>query len=155
MGYWMKGWLILVALLAAPAAMAEPWLCTDVNGIKSFSYDPASAGMKNCVNHPIPSGNVWRVRPPEERATGAGFPTVDEKTQRQRDATRRRILERELAEEKKSLAAALQQLEALRKTSAAEADRGRLAGTLKPVEDRVRVHQANIANLERELGEKG
>ena len=151
----MKGWVTLAALLAAPAAMAEPWLCTDVNGIKSFSYDPASAGMKNCVNHPIPSGNVWRLRPPAERYTGAGFPSVDEQTQRQRDATRRRILERELAEEKRSLAAALKQLEELRKTSAAQPDRARLEETLKPFEDRVRVHQTNIANLERELREKG
>jgi hypothetical protein len=146
---WMWGVLVL---LAAPVAFAEPWLCTGENGVKAFNYDPASAGKKNCVDHPIPSGNVWRVHP---RSTeSADFPRVDGKTQRQRDAERRRILERELAEEKKSLQAAMKQLEAQKKAAAADNNRSRVEETLKPLEDKVRTHQTNIGNLRRELGEK-
>jgi hypothetical protein len=141
-------WMVAVLLtLAAPIASAEPWLCADEHGNKAFSYEPESATKKNCVHHPIPSSNVVRRTPRRSASpdTATSFPKVDAKTQKRRDLARRQILERELAEEQKSLDAAAQQL--------AEQKQVRRTPTesLKPYEDRVRLHQSNIENLRKEL----
>ena len=153
----MKRSLVLMLaapfVVLAPVAQAEPWLCKQPDGTKRFSYEPESARDRNCVHHPIPSGNVWRVKPREPDAA-RGFPRVDAKTQKQRDATRRAILERELAEEKKALAEAMKQLaeqqraRAARETVSAEE-------RLRPYREKVRVHMTNIANLEKELASEG
>jgi hypothetical protein len=124
--------------------------------VKSFSYEPESAKNPRCVDHPIPSGNVWRVRPKSASidAEPADFPQVDGKTQRKRDVARRRILERELAEEKKSLAAAIHELAELKQARIGLA-RAVPESELKRYEERIRTHRTNIANLERELGRPG
>ena len=148
--------LLLSLAFAAPAATASPWLCTDQYGLKSFSYEPKSATDPRCVDHPIPSGNVWRVRPQSETAAGEPreFPRVDAKTQRGRDVARRKILERELAEEKKSLAEAIRELAELKQARIGLA-RAVPDSELKRYEQRIRTHETNIANLERELGRPG
>jgi hypothetical protein len=146
----------LLSLLAgAPAAFAEPWLCTDADGVKAFSYEPESARKPGCVDHPIPSANVWRKRPADAQARLAvPFPRVDARVQKQRDLARRQILERELAEEQKSLANAMRELAEYQQARASY-PRMPAAGDLKAYEDRIRVHQTNIANLQRELGREG
>ena len=151
----MKGFFLVLALLAvAPLARAEPWLCTDSHGVKEFSYDPQSARRKECVDQPIPSGNVWSGHPRRYDGT-PGFPRVDAKTQKERDLARREILERELADERRALAEAMKQLETQKGLHAREKDRARAQAGLKMYEDRVRVHLTNIANIERELGRAG
>ena len=149
-------WFFAVLLVLASAAHAEPWLCTQPGGHKEFSYDPASAQRKECVHQPIPSPNVWRANPGwrADRADGV-FPRVDERTQKQRDAARREILERELAEERRSLAEARKELAAHKELRARNTDRARVEANLKIYEDRIRVHLTNIANLEKELGREG
>ena len=144
--------LLLMAL--APAAHAEPWLCTGPEGIKQFSYDPQSAGRKECVDRPIPSPNVWRAKPKGDEDS-ATFPRVDAKTQKQRDLARRDILERELAEERRALADAMKELEAQKERQAGTKDPARAQAGLKAYEERVRVHRTNIANIERELKREG
>ena len=145
--------VVLLLPLAAPQAFAEPWLCTDADGVKSFNYEPESARNKNCVHHPIPSTNVWRKRSPAVQ-TPASFPRVDAKIQKQRDVVRRQILERERAEEQKSLAAAIRDLAEYKQ--ARVSDR-RMPGPVdvKAYEQRIRVHESNIANLQKELGREG
>jgi hypothetical protein len=154
----MKWTCAVFFLLAIPAAHAEPWLCTDADGNKQFSYEPESAKRKNCVNYPIPSGNVWRAVPRGTDGTQAhrahSFPKVDALTQKQRDLTRRQILERELAEEKKALAAAINELTE-EKQRQAKAPRPQADEKLKPYAERIRVHLTNISNLEKELGVQG
>lgn len=145
--------LALLFVIVAPAAQAEPWLCTNAYGGREFSYDPQSAGMKNCVDHPIPSANVFRVNPREKAP--AGFPRVDAKTQKQRDATRRAILERELTEEKKALAAAMSDLAEQKERHGIIRNAARVDAALKLYHDRVRTHLTNISNLEKELGREG
>lgn len=147
-------WFLAVLLGIAHAAYAEPWLCTEADGVKRFNYDPQSATRKACVHHPIPSANVWRARP-APRVDGAGFPRVDARTQKQRDAARREILERELAQERRALADAMQQLAEQKELRAREKDRSRAEANLKLYQDRVRVHLTNISNLEKELDRKG
>ena len=152
----MKWTCAVLFLLAIPVAHAEPWLCTDADGNKQFSYEPESAKRKNCVHHPIPSGNVWRAVPRgAERAHELrNFPKVDAPTQKQRDLARRQILERELAEEKKALAAAISELTE-EKQRLGKAPRPQLDEKLKPYAERIRVHLTNISNLEKELGFQG
>jgi hypothetical protein len=152
----MKWSFAVLFALAMPSAYAEPWLCTDADGNKSYSYEPESAKKKNCVDKPIPSTNVVRKGPRriDAEAGSEKFPAVDARTQKNRDAERRRILERELAEEKKALADAMKQLEAQAKAAAVEKTQARFEERLKPYQDKVRLHLTNIATLERELGSK-
>ena len=148
----MKFVLSLLVALAAPAVYAEPWLCTEPDGRKQFSYDPESARTPGCVAHPLSRGHVT-VTPPRKVAgdvTPADFPRIDAKTQKRRDVTRREILQRELAEEEKALAAAIRELAELKQARVAVT-----APALRVYEDRIRVHQANIANLQKELGREG
>lgn len=145
-------WFLALLLAWAPVAHAEPWLCTEPDGTKRFNYEPESAKRKECVDQPIPSANVWRVRPRDE---AADFPRVDTSTQRQRDLARREILQRELAEERRGLAEATRQLAEQKERHARDKDRTRVEAGLKPYQDRIRVHLSNISNLERELGREG
>jgi hypothetical protein len=145
---------LVVSLLvcAAPAAQAEPWLCTEPDGRKEFSYDAESARKLNCVDHPLSRGYVRLAPPPgvDRYASPAEFPRVSAKTQKRRDAARREILERELAEERKALVAAIKELAELKQARVASS-----APAVKLYEDRIRTHQTNIANLEKELGREG
>ncbi len=148
----MRCALCLLLFIAAPPALAEPWLCSYPDGTRSFSYERESASNPNCVHHPIESGNVVRKGSTERAQRPNDFPRVDAKTQRSRDLVRREILERELAEEQKALAAAMKQLEAEQRAS------GRAAVAeerLRPFRERVRLHMSNISNLRKELGQEG
>lgn len=154
----MKWTLLLVLAAAAPAVQAEPWLCTQPDGNKAFSYEPESAKNRNCVDHPIASGNVVRLRPrnaDDSAQRAAQFPRVDSKTQKQRDLARRQILERELAEEKKSLAAAVKQLSEQQRAVANAREAAAAEEKLRPLRDKVRLHISNIGNIEKELGREG
>ena len=141
-------WLLLA--LAAPAAYAEPWLCTQPDGRKEFNYDAESARKPNCVDQPLSRGHVRASRPAgsDIHSTPEAFPRVDAGTQKRRDTARREILKRELAEEQKALVAAIREL--------AELKQARVGATapaaLKHYEERIRVHQANIVSLQKELG---
>jgi hypothetical protein len=151
--------LFLCALAATFAAVhpavAEPWLCTDADGVKAFSYEPESARNPRCVDHPVPSANVWRKRASDHYVgTPAAFPKVDARTQKQRDLARRQILERELAEEQKSLATAMRELAEYQQSRPVR-QASPPPTQIKAYEDRIRVHQANIANLQKELGREG
>jgi hypothetical protein len=149
-------WTFPLLLVFASAAHAEPWLCTQPGGNKTFSYDPEAARAKNCIHHPIPSANVWRVRPRDDAALRPeAFPRVEARIQKERDLARREILARELAEEKKALAEAMRELEEQqRAANTARSDPG-AQDRLKPYRERVRLHLTNISNLEKELGRAG
>jgi hypothetical protein len=143
-------WWVLLAL-AAPAAHAEPWLCTLPDGTKRFSYEPESATQRNCVDNPISRGYVRRAPPRDPYASGDDFPRIDAKTQKKRDVARREILERELAGERKALADAIRELSEIRQAHVANA----APVIVKQYEERIRTHRTNIANLEKELARAG
>jgi hypothetical protein len=148
-------WASALMVAAVHPAFAEPWLCTDAEGVKAFSYEPESARNPRCVDHPIHSSNIWRKRASDHDAGApAAFPKIDAGTQKQRDLARRRILERELAEEQQSLARAMRELAEYRQARAVQPASPPPA-QIKAYEDRIRVHQANIANLQKELGREG
>jgi hypothetical protein len=148
-----RGFLLLLALAGAPA-QAEPWLCTEPDGNKAFNYDPQSATRRECVDHPLSRGHVRRAAPrTDEYASPADFPRVDAKTQKRRDVARREILKRELIEEQKALAETIREMVELKQARPGAAAPAPAA--LKRYEDRIRVHQTNIANLQKELGGEG
>ena len=152
----MKWTFSLLFVLVSSSALAEPWLCTEPDGSKAFSYDPQAATRKNCIHQPIPSANVWRTVPrhsAEQRPEG--FPRVEAKIQKQRDLARREILARELAEEKKALAEAMRALEEQQLAMAAARREPGAQERLRPYRERVRLHLTNISNLEKELDRAG
>jgi hypothetical protein len=144
-------WVLLA--LAAPAAHASPWLCTQPDGRKEFSYDLASAAEPTCVDHPISRGHVRRPPPLDRQgySTPANFPRVDAGTQKKRDVARREILERELDEERRALAAAIQELSELKQARVTAG----VPAVVKQYEQRIRTHRTNIANIEKELATAG
>src|SRR5688500_12758502 len=128
-------WVLLA--LAAPAAQAEPWLCSLPDGTKMFSYEPESASNRACVDHPISRGYVRRAPPPSPYAsTREEFPRIDSTTQKKRDVVRREILEKELAHERKALAEAIREHAALKQARVSTA-----APTIvRDYEERIRTH---------------
>jgi hypothetical protein len=132
-------WLLFGFLLtvAAPAAHAEPWLCTEPDGRKEFSYDAESARKSSCIDYPLSRGHVRLAPSPAD----ANLSPPD---------LRRDILQRELAEERRALVVAIKELAELKQARVASS-----APAVKLYEDRIRTHQTNIANLEKELGREG
>ena len=141
-------WVLLA--LGAPAAQAGPWLCTLPDGRKEFSYDPEVAKDPACVDHPISRGHVRRALPPSPYASPADFPRVEARVQKKRDVARREILERELTEERRALDNAVKELAEIKQVRSAGAP-----AMVRQYEQRIRGHQANITNLEKELARAG
>ncbi|HYK13777.1 MAG TPA: DUF4124 domain-containing protein, partial [Burkholderiales bacterium] len=93
--------------------------------------------------------------PPPPRAAQqkpANFPSVDNDTQRQRDAGRRKILEQELSQEQQQLESAKKQLAEQKDVRlGTEKNYARVEERLKPYEDRVKLHEVNVESLRKEL----
>ena len=145
--------LTLLLALSAPALRAELYECTDANGQKLFTNVKSQA--KGCKLLDIgPMNTVPAPKPPGKTAPApANFPKVDADTQKQRDADRRRILEQELDNEQKLLGQAQKDLaeqESIRLGS--EKNYQRVLDRLEPYQQKVKLHENNIANLKKELG---
>ena len=144
--------LFLVIALPAVVAHAQIYECTDANGNKRFTNVKAEA--KGCKLLDVgPVNTIPAPKSPGKAAPGpASFPKVDAETQKQRDGDRRRILEQELGNEQKQLAAAQKELaeqEAVRNGN--ERNYQRVLDRLEPYQKRVKQHQDNIDNLKKEL----
>lgn len=145
--------LALLLALSASASPAEIYECIDASGSKKFTNIKSEA--KGCKLLDIPTVNtVPAPRPPGKAAPApANFPKVDADTQKQRDTDRRRILEQELANEQKLLDQARKDLaeqESVRLGS--EKNYQRVLDRLEPYQKKVTLHENNIANLKKELG---
>jgi len=142
----------LIALFVAASAHAQIYECVDANGNKRFTNIKSEA--KGCKLLDVgPVNTVPAFKPaPKAAPAPANFPKVDATTQRERDADRRRILEQELANEQKQLAAAqkaLAEQEAVRHGD--ERNYQRVLDRLEPYQKRVKQHEENIESLKREL----
>jgi len=142
--------LLAPAIMVASSAYAEIWECVDrESGTKRYTNIKSEARGCHAMNfEPVSAAPARR---PMQRT--ANFPSVDDDTQRQRDADRRRILDLELAQEEQLLDEAKKQLaqqEAVRNGS--DRDYARLAGRLESYQDAVKLHEDNIANLKKEIG---
>ena len=139
---------LLIALLPLSVSAQTIYKCVDAYGSTTY----ASARLdKNCKV--ISSGQENAMpAPPRAKSPGAaanpspaGFPRVQEDTQKARDGDRRHILEQELAGEQRNLELARKDLS---EQQAAGANGDRLA----PYRDRVGQHERNIQAIQKELG---
>lgn len=140
---------LLIAAVAMPASAQTIYKCIEANGGTLISNTRIDKNCKAIVSGPESSmpAPVPRARPVGAAASPspAGFPRVQEDTQRARDNDRRHILDQELSGEQRSLEQARKDL------SEQEALRGP-AERLSPYRDRVAQHERNIQAIQRELG---
>jgi len=137
-------------MAAAGVARAEMWKCVEADGNTRYTNVRADArGCKALNLEPMNTTPAPQTRP---QAKPANFPSVDSETQKQRDATRRKILEQELAQEQQQLDTAKKQYAEQKDVRLGnEKNFARVEERLKPFEDRVKLHETNIESLKREL----
>jgi hypothetical protein len=134
--------------------------CVDQEGNKQFTniVPPGKHGCKVLNVGPVnsvPAGaSASSTAKSQSKATAspANFPRVDPQTQQQRDGQRRRILEQELSQEQQLLdqaKKALAEQESIR--LGGERNYQRVLDRLEPYQQKVKVHEDNVANLRREL----
>ena len=150
---WKIRALLLAVLLAAGSnAQADVWKCVDAQGSVAYTNTrPSTQGCK-LLSQDQPVSTVKGSRA-ASAATPGNFPRVDNNTQRERDLSRRQILEKELAQEQEQLDKAkktLAEQEAMRNGD--EKNYQRVLDRLKPFQDRVAEHQRNVDAIRQEIG---
>lgn len=121
-----QGITALLAFLATTALHAEIYKHVDPQGRVTYSNVPIKGAIKLNLE---PLSTIPSPRAKSSASSPAGFPKVDNETQKKRDDTRRRILEEELSAEEKLLA------DAVRGQSREE----------------IELHEKNISALKKEL----
>ena len=145
--------VFLALTLLQPVAWAETCKYLDREGRVIYSNTPNSppkgATKVKCFEDPSPKPAPAATRDPD---TKAKLPRVSESTQKTRDDERRRILERELADETTQLAQAKEQLaaqEAVRNGN--ERNYQRFLDRVQPYRDTVANHERNLEAIKREI----
>ncbi|HZW87216.1 MAG TPA: DUF4124 domain-containing protein [Gallionella sp.] len=149
----MCRYLLVILCLCPALAQADIYKAVDADGHVTYSSSPIKGGKKITLE---PLSTSLPTRPP---ASPDGFPRVNSETQRNRDDTRRKILQNELSSEEKLLAEATQNLQAGKETP--EVYKGADGKTfrnvakydekIKELNDQVEQHQKNIDALKTEL----
>ena len=151
--------LSLIAVLASALALparGDTFKCIDANGRATYTNINEETRGKNCsvvmreisVVPAIPPARATKPTP-----SPSGFPKVDPATQKNRDESRRRILEDELSSEQTALAQAKAEL--TRQESVRNGDERnyqRVIDRLQKYKDEVERHEKNVEALTRELG---
>ena len=151
--------LLFAGSITARATNHILYECVDANGAKQFTNIPANPKACTILNigptaapsAPAPGAARAPGKAPQV-ATPSSFPRVDRPLQQQRDNERRRILEQELGSEEKLLAQAKKELseqEAVRLGS--ESNYQRTLDRIAPFQKKVKLHEANVANLRKEI----
>jgi hypothetical protein len=144
---------LLLALIAGATQADTLYKCQDDAGHTTYTNQKTNA--KSCVilsqDKPVSTFTAPKAR--SSTPTPDGFPKVSSEAQKNRDGDRRRILEDELAAERKNLDAAkrtLTEQEAIREGG--EKNYQRVLDRLKPHQDKVQLHERNIEALQKEIG---
>ena len=147
----MRTWFLLLLTCLPPLASAEMWKCVDPDGNTRYTNVKGDAkGCKGLTLEPMNTAPGQRSQQASQKPTN--FPSVDNDTQRSRDAGRRKILEQELAQEQLQLDAAKKQLAEQKDTRAgSEKNFARVEERLAPFEGKVKLHESNIESLRREI----
>ena len=141
--------LIFILLFLGQTAHADIYMSVDENGRKTYTNFPKKGARKLNLD---PPSSIAAPKPRAPRATPPGFPRVDGETQKQRDGTRRGILEQELVAERNLLDEARKAL--------AEGEATRLGGErnyqkyldrVQGLKDNVTLHEKNVEALNKEL----
>lgn len=159
------GCLTLMLLVFATGAHADIYKCVDEMGHTTYTNDKPAPGVKGCSlmsrEQPIstvPSSSGSRKSSGGNSASAssssspAGFPKVDESTQKSRDSDRRKILEQEKAKEQQELEAArkaLAEQEAVRNGD--EKNYQKYLDRVKGYKDAVQLHERNIESINKEI----
>jgi hypothetical protein len=151
--------MVSLAVCAAPLH-ADVFKCVNPNGEVLFTNDRVEAKQKNCQQITV-TPNVISAPPlpgkqpagvPPRPASADGFPKVAPQVQAQRDGDRRKILETELVNEQKALQDAKRELAEQENTRlGGERNAQRMLDRIEPYQKKVKMHEDNIANLQKEL----
>jgi hypothetical protein len=137
---------LLLALLPFAVSAQTIYKCIDANGATTYTNSRLDKNCKAIASGPE---NTIPAPPPRAKAsatpTPAGFPRVQEDTQKARDNDRRHILDQELAGEQRNLEQAKKELAEM------EASRGTGSDRAAPYRDRVAQHERNIQAIQKEL----
>lgn len=151
----------LVLLVLAGPLHADIWECEETGGGKRFTNIQSEAkGCKqltvtpNIVSSPPPpAGKSAAPRSDGRPPSSDAFPKVAPQVQQQRDNDRKKILETELINEEINLQNAKRDLaeqENIRLGS--ERNAQRMIDRIEPYQKKVKLHEDNVANLRKELG---
>ncbi len=141
--------LIFISLFLGQAAHADIYMSVDENGRKTYTNFPKKGAKKLDLD---PPSLMAAPKPRAQTATPPGFPRVDGETQKQRDGTRRSILEQELAAERILLDEARKTLaegEATRLGD--ERNYQKYLDRVQGLKDNVTRHEKNVEALNKEL----
>ena len=145
---------VLLSLIHTPPVYADIYKRTDSNGHVTYSSEPLKGGKKIELK-PLPTVPGAKT---SQRNTPDNFPKVDSQTQKNRDATRRIILNDELASEERLLTSTrehLKTLESLPESQTApdgvsSRPTPQYAEKLKTAQEAVVLHEQNIKALKTE-----
>ena len=148
---------LLLASFALPATVQTIYKCMDASGGILISNAKVDKNCKAVASSPESSMPAPKARSASSGAAAnpspAGFPRVQEDTQKARDTDRRRILEQELAGEQRNLEQAKKELaeqESIRNGD--EKNYQRVLDRLTPYKERVAQHERNIQAVQKEMG---
>ncbi len=152
--------LVVVLAMAAGPLHADIWECEEPGGGKRFTNIASAAkGCKQLTVTPAivsspPALKGAAPRNGETRTTTPeNFPKVAPQVQQQRDSDKKKILETELINEERNLQLAKREMaeqESVRLGS--ERNAQRMLDRIEPFQKKVKMHEDNIANLKKELG---
>lgn len=151
--------LFISGLLLSSGALADIYKSVDEHGRVTYTNIPMRGAKKTRLE---PLSTIPATKPRPSAATPPNFPAVDSKTQKERDQTRREILQNELASEEKQLAEARKALtegqenpevftavvngKAVTRRNVAKYEQ-----KIKTLQDDVTRHEKNVAALKTEL----
>jgi hypothetical protein len=141
--------LIFISLFLCQAAHAEIYMSVDENGRKTYTNFPKKGAKKLNLE---PPSTIAAPKPRAPTTTPPGFPRVDGETQKQRDGTRRSILEQELATERNLLDEARKALAEGESTRQGdERNYQKVLDRVQPLKDNITLHEKNVDALNKEL----
>ncbi|MBI5626312.1 MAG: DUF4124 domain-containing protein [Nitrosomonadales bacterium] len=148
----MKPQYLFAMMCAWPLLVqADIYKSVDANGHVTYSSTPIKGGKK-IILEPLPT-----MVPPGKPRSPADFPMVDAEKQKERDETRRKILQDELSAEEKLLGESQQNLNDASPEVFQGADGktyrnvAKYEENIKSLTEQVELHQKNIAALKAEL----
>ena len=150
----------LVLTVVAGPLHADIWECEEQGGGKRFTNIQSEAkGCKQLTVTPAivsspPAAKGAAPRNSDARSPSPeSFPKVSPQAQQQRDTDRKKILETELTNEQKNLQDAKRELaEQEGARLGGERNAQRMLDRIEPYQKKVKLHEDNIGNLQRELG---
>ena len=145
--------IFLLALIAGAAQADTLYKCQDDGGHTTYTNQKTNAKSCTILSQDKPVSTFSAPKARASTPTPDGFPKVSSEAQKNRDGDRRRILDEELAAERKNLDDAkrtLAEQEAIREGG--EKNYQRVLDRLKPYQDKVQLHERNIEALQKEIG---